>query len=262
MAHGRTELIDEAGQPLAGNPRFAEQVALHRQIYDRLDALPAIVPGAKALRLLLQHNFIGATSLMIRTTASRRIMNYLHFDWVYATDWSHWLLHLAAGGDLAYDNRPLTRYRVHSNSLSYHPQKAAMRDAETRLVPLWALSVAASLSIEAGTLWMRWRKPLYALWLLRALKLRRQGLLADAWLQMGAIAFYGRGRNHVRLWTELARHAASVMIYSRRESAARRNQFFVVSGLAQVNHPFYRNNHENHDGAGRPADTSNKNKTS
>ena len=240
LAHGRTRLIDESGQPLGDRPEYVEQTALHRGLYDRLDRLPAILSGAEALPLLLQHNVIGATSLMIRTAASRRLGNHLRFGWIYATDWSHWLLHLAADGDLAYDARPLALYRVHGGSLTCSPSKEAMRDSERRLVPLWALGTAAKFSMYAGDLWTRWRGPLYGLWLRRAAKLARAGQLNDAWLQAGALAFYGPGRSRVNLWTELARHSVGLGLHTMREAAARRRQFCVVSGLALIEHPFYR----------------------
>lgn len=240
IVHGRTKLIDDLGQPLSEEPEFIELIAQHRAIYDRLDRLPTIVPSTEAIPLLLQHNFIGATSLMIRTSAARSVMSLLRFNWHYATDWSHWLLLLATGGDLAYDPRPLVRYRVHAASLSRDPHKDAIRGGEIRLVPLWALSASANLSLEAAERWTRWRQTLYALWLRRAWRLDREGLLSDHWLQAGATAFYGRDCGRVRLGTELVRHAASVLSSSTRETAARRKQFFLVSGLAQLDLPFYR----------------------
>lgn len=239
LVHGRTRLINENGQPLGDLPQHADYVALHRILYDRLDRLPPVLSNAEAMSLLLQHDIVAATSTMIRTSASRRVLSALQFDWVFATDWSHWLLHLSTLGDVVYDPRPLTRYRVHGSSLTGSPSKLAMREAEARLVPLWALAAAAGLSSHSTVLWMRWRRALYCLWLRRAVKLARAGMLRDDWLQVAALAFYGRGCSRVSLWTEVARHAAGIAWFGMQESAARRRQLFVVSGLALVQHPFF-----------------------
>lgn len=242
MVHGRTKLIDEQSMPLPELPEYGDLIANHRAMFSALEKMPNVMPSADALRLLLNHNLIGATSVMLRTSASRRVAALLHMDWVYATDWAFWLLHIATGGDLAYDPRPLTRYRVHGSSLSFSPEKMGIRLCEQRLVPLWALSSTAHLSMESAQLWTRWRTPLYALWLRRALQVKRQGTLQDKFLQLGAVAFYGRSHGRVNLWIEALRHSFNILRYGAQENAARRQQFGQPSGLGLIKHPFFQIN--------------------
>jgi glycosyltransferase involved in cell wall biosynthesis len=237
--HGAVEFIDENGQPPPETSPLAGPIARMRQMQRAIQRqLPPIMDSGDALRLLLQHNLVYAPSSFLRTSTTRRLTPYVQMKWNFASDWYLWLLH-AAAGKVAYDPEPLVRYRIHSSSMSYQPRYHGPKQAEIRLIPLCALSFTAEISFDAARLWTRYRKPLYSLWLRRALVLQRAGLLQDAWLQMGAIAFYGRGKSRVCLGTELARHGASVTIYSLKEGMARRNQFFTVCGLAQAEHPFF-----------------------
>lgn len=119
----------------------------------------------------------------------------------------------------------------------------SLRFRIARLGVFWytfgVICFTAEISFDAARLWTRYRKSLYSLWLRRALVLQRAGLLQDAWLQMAAVAYYGRGRNHVSLGREVARHAANIFWFGWKESLARRRQWCNVSGLAQVEHPFF-----------------------
>jgi len=236
--HGAVEFIDENGQVLPETSPLAETIAGMRQIQRAMQQLPPVMDSDDALRLLLQHNLVFAPSVFLRTSTTRRLTPYVQMKWNFASDWYLWLLH-ATAAKVAYDPEPLARYRIHNVSLSYNPRYQGPKQAEIRLIPLCALSFAAEISFDAARLWTRHRKSLYSLWLRRALVLRRAGLLQDDWLQMAAVACYGRGRNHVSLEREVARHAANILWSGWNESLARRRQWCGVSGLAQVEHPFF-----------------------
>jgi glycosyltransferase involved in cell wall biosynthesis len=244
LIHGAVEFIDEDGQPLQESSPLAHVIARMSQIQQAaLERLPPVMAPADALCLLLQHNLVYSPSNFLRTSTTRRLTPHIHFKWGFASDWFLWLLH-AAAREVAYDPTPLARYRIHGTSMSYAPRFNAPKQAEARLIPLCALSFAAGMSFDAAQLWMRYRKPLYALWLRRALVLHRAGLLRDAWLQMAALAYYGHGRNRVSLGRELVRHAVDIVWFGSKESLARRRQWMPVSGLAQINHPFFAGNNQ------------------
>jgi glycosyltransferase involved in cell wall biosynthesis len=233
IVHGPPILIDEASAEISRTP---ENSAIWQLPWPAQEILAA----DDALALLLQHNVIGTTSVLIRSSATRAVIGSMRVQWRYAQDWSFWILHAAGGYDLGFDRRPLHRYRIVSTSLSNDPAKAALRLAEMRLVPLWALSRATEFSFPACELWARWRRSLYALWLRRAWTLARTGTLRDSWLQVGARAYYGPGRGPVGLWCELARHAPSLVKASFEERSAKRRQLVPVSGLAQIDLPRFR----------------------
>lgn len=250
IVHGAAEFIDESGGILPETTPLGGQASLMRRIEERVRQLPAVMESGDALRLLLQHNFICAPSIFLRTAATRRMITPAQAKWDWASDWFLSLLH-AAAGKLAYDPEPLVRYRIHGSSMSHHPKYVGPKQAEIRLVPLCALSLAAKNSTEAARLWTRYRKPLYALWLRRALALKRTGLLNDAWLQKAADAFYGRDRkNPVSLWSEITRHVLDIAWYGLKESQARRRQWLGVAGLAQLKHPFFAGNQKSEKGGG------------
>ena len=92
-----------------------------RRIEERVRQLPAVMESGDALRLLLQHNFICAPSIFLRTAATRRMITPAQAKWDWASDWFLSLLH-AAAGKLAYDPEPLVRYRIHGSSMSHHPK--------------------------------------------------------------------------------------------------------------------------------------------
>lgn len=200
----------------------------------------SIIPARDVLQILLQHNLIITPSVMIRMSITRCVMDHMLTSWRYAQDWGFWLLHSATGWDFAYDDRPLVKYRVHPSSLSNDPAKEAVRKAEIRLVPLWTMSRAAQFSDQAALIWLRWKTPLYAMWLRRALALAKEGALKDDWLQLGAAAYYGPAANRVNLVSESIRHSVAIMRCGIQASKAARHQRFVVSGLASVDHPFFR----------------------
>jgi len=225
MVQGPAKFIDAAGK---GIPTPGPALELP----DRLE-------GRRALAVLTQHNIVNTPSVLIRTAITRLVEPYFLTRWQYAQDWYLWLLHLASGFDLLWDPRPLHRYRVHPQSLSLNPAKEAVRRTETRLVPLCALSRAAQFSLPAAELWSQWRKPLYHLWLARAVALARHGLLEPTAFQSGVRAYHGNHVHNGSLTGEILWQAAGLPVSLGRERAARRRQRFGVSGLAQINDPIF-----------------------
>jgi len=244
MIHGAAEFIDESGGLLPETSPLGGRAALMRRIEKRVRLLPSIMDSGEALRLLLQHNIVCAPSLFLRSSATRRLIPHALAKWDWAADWFLCLLH-AAAGKMAYDPEPLVHYRIHASSMSHQPRFIGPKQAEIRMIPLCALSLAAKNSPEAALLWSRYRKPLYALWLRRALALKRAGLLHDAWLQKAATAYYGHDeRNPASLRGEIAGHAFDIAWYGLKESLARRRQWMPVTGLAQMNHSFFAGNNK------------------
>jgi glycosyltransferase involved in cell wall biosynthesis len=243
MIHGAAEFIDESGGLLPETSPLGGHALLMRTIEKRVRQLPPVMDSAEALRLLLQHNVVCAPSIFLRASATRRMIPPALAKWDWASDWFLCLLH-AAAGKVAYDPEPLVRYRIHAGSMSHQPRFSAPKQAEIRMIPLCALSLAAKNSPEAARLWSRYRKPLYALWLRRALVLKRAGLLNDAWLRTAAAAYYGQDRKTpVSLQGEVAGRVFDIAWYGLKESLARR-QWMPVSGLAQMNHSFFAGNNQ------------------
>jgi hypothetical protein len=171
---------------------------------------------------------------------TRQVLPFFSGNWVYTPDWFFWILHAATGFDLLWDARIQLKYRIHSESLSLQPGKAAVRHAEVALAPMCALACGARFSGMAAELWVQWRKTLYQRWLLRALTLRARGELKPEWLQQGAAAFYDRNEPHVSLWSEAVKHGPAALATRLRERSASRSQRFPVAGLPQVNDPVFR----------------------
>ena len=244
MIHGAAEFIDESGGLLPETSPLGGHASLMRTIEKRVRHLPPVMDSDEALPLLLQHNVVCAPSIFLRASATRRMIPPALAKWDWAADWFFCLLH-AAAGKVAYDPEPLVRYRIHSSSMSHQSRFLGPKQAEIRMIPLCALSSAAKNSSEAARLWSQYRKPLYALWLRRALVLKRAKLLNDVWLQTAATAYYGHDRKKpVSLRGEIAGHALDIAWYGLKESLARRRQWMPVTGLAQVNHPFFAGNNK------------------
>jgi teichuronic acid biosynthesis glycosyltransferase TuaG len=199
---------------------------------------PARMAGVNAISLLLQHNVVATPSIMVRSETTKKVLPYFQTNWKYAQDWYLWLLHAATDGEFLWDPEPLHIYRVHSGSLSNIPEKAAIRRAELRLVPLTALSCAASYSRDAAEVWDKWKAALYDLWLVRAFSLQKENLLDPAWMRTATEAYYGPGCS-TTLSRELIKGALSMFTTFLRERKMRANQVFTVSGLAQLDHPFF-----------------------
>lgn len=226
LLHGPAELIDESGRACA-----RELPTL---------AMPAQLQPPRSIAVLLQHNVVGQPSALVRMAVTKQVLPWFSRSWVYAPDWFFWLLHAAAGGELLWDTAVALKYRVHAESLTLLPSKAAARHAEVALAPLCGLAAGARLSGAAAGLWDRWRKPLYHRWLLRALTLGARGELRNEWVQQGAAAFYGDDRPQVSIWTEAFKHGTAALLSRVSERRAARAQRFPVAGIAQVNDPLFR----------------------
>ena len=226
LLHGPPELIDESGGPAPGG-------------YRALD-FPTQLEAPRSLEVLLQHDVINAPSVMGRTSVTRQVLPFFHWEWEYSPDWFFWILHAATGFDLLWDPRVLSKYRVHSGSLSLTPDKDHLRRAEVRLMPLVALRTAAQYSHWAALSWSRWGRTLYWRWLRQALALKTRGGLRDEWVQLAAHAYYGARGTRVSLWVELAKHSVGVLNADLAHQRALKRQSFIVSGLAQINDPVFR----------------------
>ena len=226
LVHGQAELINESGGPAQGGPQ-------------RLD-LPAQLGPPRVLDVLLEHDVINAPSVMVRSSVTREVLPFFHWEWEYAPDWFFWILHAATGFDLLWDPRALSKYRVHSGSLSMTPQKDHVRRAEVRLMPLVALRTAAQFSQLAALSWARWGKTLYRRWLRQAVALKSRGGLRKEWVQLAGHAYYGARGRRVSLWVELARHAVGLVVADVAHRHAQKRQRFTVSGLAQIEDPIFR----------------------
>ncbi len=226
IVHGAPTTMDETGGEIPNPfPSFK---------------LPAQMDGRRALGVLLQHNVINQPSALVRAEVTRTLLPQFQFDWKFAPDWHLWLLHAAGGLDFLWDDQPLHKYRIHRGSLSFNPARSATRRAETRLVPLCALSAAAGFSPVAADYWRQWRQTLYELWLLRALKLRLQGLLQDDWLRAADTAYHGANGGSGNFLLEFFKHAPSIALAGWKERRAWKTQAFQVSGLAQINDPVFK----------------------
>jgi len=226
LVHGQPELIDESGRP-GQNPQRP------------LD-FPAQLKAPRSLEVLLQHDIINAPSVMGRSSVTRQVLPFFHWEWEYSPDWFFWILHAATGFDLLWDPRVLSEYRVHSGSLSLTPEKDHLRRAEVRLMPLVALRTAAQFSHWAALEWSRWGRTLYRRWLRQAVALKARAGLRDEWMQLAAHAYYGARGNRVSLWVEVARHSLGLARADMIHRRAMRRQSFRVSGLAQIDDPIFR----------------------
>jgi len=227
MAHGLPELIDETGAPAqSGLPL--------------LPGLPARLTPPRSLEVLLQHNIINQPSAMLRTSLTRRVLPFFHWNWEFTPDWFFWILHAATGFDLLWDARVLSQYRVHASSLSFSPAKDHLRRAEVRLAPLVGLRTAAQYSQWAAVRWSRWGRTLYWRWLRQAVALKAKGGLRDEWLQLAAHAYYGARGRRVSLLCELAKHAPGLVAAAGIHRQMQKRQSFTVSGLAQIDDPIFR----------------------
>jgi glycosyltransferase involved in cell wall biosynthesis len=226
MVHGRPELINEAGEPVR-------------------DALPLLDPPERlsplrSLEMLLEHDVVNAPSVMVRTSVTQQVLPFFHWKWEYAPDWFMWILLAATGFDLLYDKRVLSRYRVHSSSLSLSPEKMDLRRAEVRLMPLVALRLAAGFSHWGAVAWSRWGRTLYHRWLRQAAALKWRGALRPDWMQLGAHAYYNAKGRKASVWVELAKHSMGLLAADLRHRRAQQRQSFIVSGLAEVEDSIFR----------------------
>jgi len=227
LVHGLPQVIDETGAPTQRGPIL-------------LPDLPPQLIAPRPLDVLLEHDIINQPSALVRTRVTRSIFPFYQWNWEFSPDWFLWLLHAATGFDLLWDNRVLSKYRVHSASLSWTPQKDHVRHAEIRLVPLVALRTASQYSQWAAASWSRWGRILYWRWLRQAVALKARGGLKDEWTQLAAHAYYGARGKRVCLLGQLAKHGVGLVWADRMHRRAQKRQRFVVSGLAQIEDPVFR----------------------
>ena len=227
LVHGLPELIDESGAPARCGLRL-------------LPDLPPQLTPPRSLQILLQHDIINQPSALVRASLTRQVLPFYHWNWEFSPDWFLWILHAATAFDLLWDGRVLSKYRVHSSSLSFTPEKNHLRRAEVRLVPLVALRTAAQYSQWAAVAWSRWGRTLYRRWLRQAVALKVRGGLRPEWVQVAAHAYYGAKGRTVSLWAELAKHSMGLLVADVRHRQAQRRQSFTVSGLAQIEDPIFR----------------------
>jgi glycosyltransferase involved in cell wall biosynthesis len=225
IVHRPAEFINESGGP-ASKPF-------------RVLNLPRQLEPPRSLQVLLQHNIIHQPSALVRSSVTREVLPFFHWNWAFAPDWFLWILHAATGYDLLWDTEVLHKYRVHSSSLTLAPEKDSLRRAEIRLAPLVALCTAAHLSRPAAVSWNRWGKTLYLRWLRQGLALKARGTLEPEWVQLAAHAYYGASGKPVSFWFEAAKHAVGVVLADLAYERAQRRHSFAVSGLAQANDPIF-----------------------
>jgi hypothetical protein len=192
------------------------------------------------LDVLLEHNVINQPSTLVRASVTKQVLPFWHWEWAFSPDWFLWIMHAATGFDLLWDARTFIKYRVHSSSLSWAPEKGRVRLAEVRLVPMVALRTAAQCSEWGAASWSRWGRTLYWRWLRQAAALKSRGGLRSEWMQVAAHAYYGGKGRRVSFWAELAKHCVGLVAADVRHRRAQRRQSFVVSGLAQIEDPIFR----------------------
>jgi glycosyltransferase involved in cell wall biosynthesis len=229
LIHGPGRLIDQNGNPIPDSPDRPEHFV----------TIPPVAGGQRLLELLLMHNVINTPAILVRMEPTRRILPKFDDRWQFQ-DWFLWLLLASLNMDFLYDGLTLHSYRIHPASLSRLPAKEARRAAETRLVPLASLKAAQELSVTAMAAWTRWRIPLYALWLRRAVQLQLRRQLNSEWVQLAMTAFYGERSKRRTLATELAKYSCAIVLASLRDRGARKGISFPVAGLAEIKDPAFR----------------------
>jgi glycosyltransferase involved in cell wall biosynthesis len=232
LIHGAARWIDGEGRPFTDD--------FTRRALPELDRrLPESLPADRMLRILLQHDILNAPSTLVRMDITRLILPFFSPYWVWAMDWTLWILLAATGFDFLWDPEPMFRYRMHGDSISGSPGRKKIRRVERKLAPLYALHSASTFSPLAKTVWLEQRTRLYRWWLVTAAALRCKGTLNSRDMLMAAEAFRG-APGSANLWRELAIHGLPALLQYRREKAANRGQLFQVSGLSLMDDPLFK----------------------
>ena len=231
LIHGATDWMDAAGLPCADDFTQRALVELNRR-------LPQALPADRMLRVLLQHDILNWPSTLVRLDVTRQVLPFFSPHWVWALDWTLWILLAATGHDFLWDPEPLFRYRWHSESISASPHRQDIRRVERKLAPLHALRSASLFSPLAKTVWLERRTQFYRWWLMTAAAQRRKGMLKPCDRQMAAEAFRGVPGSDC-LWRALVIHGLPAWLQYRREKAANRRQLFQVSGLSLMDDPLF-----------------------
>jgi glycosyltransferase involved in cell wall biosynthesis len=224
LVHGRADYIDQDGKP--AKPQTPDM------------DIPSMMPGARALETLLQHNYINAPSVMVRTSVTRLVLPQFCGMMFYPMDWYLWLLIAATGFDFAWDENKRHSYRVHLSSNSLIPAKEAIRKVEIRLTLLLAMKKACGYSDLAMDLWARYGRELYLLTLFRCWNARKADSYRSIWIRQAMVA---AGRNANRgLTREYLSNLPAVLWVGLKEKKAKAQQAYTVSGLAQIDEPLFR----------------------
>jgi len=233
LAHGPGRYVDPAGQPVAGDYQDRILPIMSKRLAGRMD-------GERTLAMLLQHNFINTPGILVRMSTTRQVLPFYTPAWWWLVDWHLWILLAATDGSFHWDPEPLHCYTVHIASNSNNPKRAATRSIEGRLASLIALGMAVRFSVSAQRVWSAYRHQLYALWLRRAVRLQKEGLLEQWMLDAATLASSGSASGKIRLATELAKYSLDIMRTGKAEKDAFARQLFPVSGLAQIDDPVFR----------------------
>lgn len=126
LAHGAIEVTDEYGNP--------------RPPWPGPFPTDTIEAGADAFSELILGNYVRAPSAVTRASAHRRAGPYSTELGDRAEDWDAWL-RLSLEGDVAFNARPVGRYRCHPSASRPRTSSLAWLKAESRVV-YRALSLA------------------------------------------------------------------------------------------------------------------------
>jgi glycosyltransferase involved in cell wall biosynthesis len=233
LIHGAARWIDEDGKPFTDDFTRRALPELNRR-------LPESLPADRMLHILLQHDILNWPSTLVRTDITRQILPFFSPNWVWAMDWTLWILLAATGHDFLWDPEPLFRYRWHSESISGSPQREGIRRVERKLAPLYALHSASIFSPLAKAVWIEQRIQFYRWWLVTAAALQWKGNLKSRDMLMAEEAFRGALPGSANLWREMAVHGLPALLQWRREKEANRRQLFQVSGLSLMDDPLFK----------------------
>ncbi len=233
VAHGPGIYVDPDGQPVAGDYQDRILPILSKRLEGRTG-------GERTLEMLLQHNFVNTPAILVRMEATRQVLPFYSPAWWWLVDWHLWILLAATDGVFHWDPTPRHRYTIHQASNTHNPKRAGTRAVEGRLAPLVALGMASRYSVSAQRVWSKFRRPLYALWLRRAIRLKKEGLLQPWMLDAASLAAFGSAKFDLKLAVETALHSADILRALSAEKSAGKEQLFVVSGLAEINDPLFR----------------------
>lgn len=222
LVHGRAEYIDEHGRP--AEPQTPDM------------DIPSMMSGSRALETLLQHNYINAPSVMVRSSVTRLVLPQFCGMMFYPMDWYLWVLIAATGFDFGWDDRKLHSYRVHLSSNSLIPAKEAIRKVEIRLTLLLALRKACAYSDLALASWARHGRGLYLTTLYRCWAARKSPSYNPMWLHQATTVFGGRCPSPAVLFIL---NLFPVLFCGMKEKRAKAKQAFGVSGLAQIDEPLF-----------------------
>lgn len=233
LIHGPANWIDEHDKPYITDVTQRGLPALGRR-------LPESLPAERMLHILLQHNILNWPSTLVRMDITRLVLPFYSPYWLWAMDWTLWIMLAAEGYDFLWDAKPMIKYRMHSQSLSGSPQKQIIRQIERKLAPFYALRTASLFSPLAKSIWIDQRVALYRWWLITAAALRWKGVLNPREMLFAAESYRGALPRSVSLWRELAVHGLPALLQYRREKEANRHQLFPVSGFSLINDPLFR----------------------